>query len=200
MKIAIVIKNLAFYAFTLLLLFVIGCSQETNQYNNSKVFENLPNIKKVPSFSGKLDNGNNFSEKDIQGSFTIVSFFFTSCSDICPRMNTVLADIVARHTSKNISFVSITVDPENDTIQSLEKYRKKHNYNDSRWKFLRIEKDSLLTLTISGFMVGSSDNPANHSARLIVLDDKSQIRAYYDPFDKEKLGELENLLSEISKK
>jgi cytochrome oxidase Cu insertion factor (SCO1/SenC/PrrC family) len=48
-------------------------------------------------------------------------------------------------------------------------------------------------------MVGSSDNPANHSARFILLDDKSQIRGYYDPFDKEKLRELENLLSEISK-
>jgi protein SCO1/2 len=114
-------------------------------------------------------------------------------------MNSVLADILARHTSKKMTFVSITVDPENDTIQALEKYRKKNRYNDSRWKFLRIEKDSLLTLTINGFMVGSSDNPANHSARFILLDDKSQIRGYYDPFDKEKLRELENLLSEISK-
>ena len=115
-------------------------------------------------------------------------------------MNSVLADIVARYTSKKMTFVSITVDPENDTMQALEKYRKKHIYNDSRWKFLRIEKDSLLTLTINGFMVGSSDNPANHSARFILLDDKSQIRAYFDPFDKEKLRELENILSEISKK
>ena len=200
MKIAIVLKNLAFYLCTLILLFVIGCSQDTNQDANSKTLENLPNIKKVPSFSGKLDNGKAFSEKDIQGSITIVSFFFASCSDICPRMNTILADIVTRHTSKKLSFVSITVDPENDTIQALEKYRKKFNYNDSRWNFLRIEKDSLLTLTINGFMVGSSDNPANHSARFIVLDEKYQIRAYYDPFDKEKLRELENLLSEIPKK
>ncbi len=200
MNIAIVVKNLAFYTFTFLLLFVIGCSQDTNQDTNSKIFENLPTIKKVPSFSGKLDNGKNFTEKDIQGSITIVSFFFASCSDICPRMNSVLADIVARHTSKKMTFVSITVDPENDTIQALEKYRKQHIYNDSRWKFLRIEKDSLLTLTINGFMVGSSENPANHSARFILLDDKSQIRAYFDPFDKEKLRELENILSEISKK
>jgi len=115
-------------------------------------------------------------------------------------MNTILADIVQRHTSNNISFVSITVDPENDTIQALAKYRKDHKYDDSRWKFLRIEKDSLLTLTIKGFMVGSSENPANHSARFILLDDKSHIRAYYDPFDKQKLSELDNLLSEISKK
>lgn len=200
MKIAIVLKNLSFYLCTLILLFVIGCSQDTNQDTNIKILENLPNIKRVPSFSGKLDNGKAFSEKDIQGSITIVSFFFASCSDICPRMNTILADIVTRHTSKKLSFVSITVDPENDTIQALEKYRKKFNYNDSRWNFLRIEKDSLLTLTINGFMVGSSDNPANHSARFIVLDEKSQIRAYYDPFDKQKLRELENLLSEISKK
>ena len=200
MNIAIVVKNLASYTFTFLLLFVIGCSQDTNQDTNSKIFENLPTIKKVPSFSGKLDNGKNFTEKDIQGSIPRVSFFFASCSDICPRMNSVLADIVARHTSKEMTFVSITVDPENDTMQALEKYRKKHIYNDSRWKFLRIEKDSLLTLTINGFMVGSSDNPANHSARFILLDDKSQIRAYFDPFDKEKLRELENILSEISKK
>jgi protein SCO1 len=195
-----VYKNYAIYSLAFLLFFVSSCTRDSNQDSYSKIFSNLPDIKKVPSFTGKLDNGRTFSDKDIQGSITIVSFFFASCSDICPRMNTILADIVTRHTSKKLSFVSITVDPENDTIQALEKYRKKNIYNDNRWKFLRIEKDSLLTLTINGFLVGSSDNPANHSARFILLDDKSQIRAYYDPFDKEKLRELENLLSEISKK
>jgi len=200
MRIANVLKNLASLSCTLLLFFVFGCNQDSIQDTYHNIFENLPDIKKVPTFKGNLDNGKTFSEKDIQGSITIVSFFFASCSDICPRMNTVLADIVQRHTSNNISFVSITVDPENDTIQALAKYRKDHKYDDSRWKFLRIEKDSLLTLTINGFMVGSSENPANHSARFILLDDKSHIRAYYDPFDKQKLSELDNLLSEISKK
>jgi len=200
MRLANVHNNLAVLSYTLLLFFVFGCNQDSNQDINHNIFENLPDIKKVPPFKGNLDNGKTFSQNEIQGSITIVSFFFASCADICPRMNTVLADIVQRHTSDKISFLSITVDPENDTIQALEKYRKDHKYNDSRWKFLRIEKDSLLTLTINGFMVGSSENPANHSARFILLDDKSHIRAYYDPFDKQKLSELDNLLSEISKK
>jgi len=76
MKIANVLKNLASLSYTLLLFFVFGCNQDSNQDTYHNIFENLPDIKKVPTFKGNLDNGKTFSEKDIQGSITIVSFFF----------------------------------------------------------------------------------------------------------------------------
>ena len=64
MNIAIVVKNLASYTFTFLLLFVIGCSQDTNQDTNLSYikkknigFQQLL-IKILTKYSSEYDKNN----------------------------------------------------------------------------------------------------------------------------------------------
>lgn len=66
-----------------------------------------------------------FYDDLIKGKIVIISFIFTSCTDICPlttaRMAQVeekLGDLVGR----DIFMISMTVDPENDSPEKLKEY------------------------------------------------------------------------------
>jgi protein SCO1 len=66
-----------------------------------------------------------FYDDMIKGRIVVISFIFTSCTDICPlttaRMSQLegkLGDLVGR----DIFFISMTVDPENDTPERLKAF------------------------------------------------------------------------------
>jgi len=67
----------------------------------------------------------------------MVNFIFTTCGTICPTMVKVFADVPSRlgAAAKNLTLVSISIDPENDTPAKLKSYAS-HFETDARWTFL----------------------------------------------------------------
>ena len=53
--------------------------------------------KKVPNFEFLNQNGKIITNKDFQGKVHIVEFFFTTCTTICPIMNTNLVPVSYTH-------------------------------------------------------------------------------------------------------
>jgi protein SCO1/2 len=185
---------LTFFLATLL----IGCLEENKKVPvQVSAFDSLPLIRKIPVFEGQDDGGTLFTDKEMKGHYWLTSFFFSTCQDICPRLNSVVNKLTTITKSDKIKFLSITVDPEHDTPPVLLAHRNEQGFLDKRWKFLNIYRDSLLHLTTGGFLVGSVDNPANHSARIILIDTAMNIRGYFDAFDSVKVQQLTRILSEI---
>jgi protein SCO1/2 len=151
----------------------------------------------TPDFSGITDTQTELTSKDLHGKVWLISFFFASCGDICPKMNAVKSKIVANHTSDSLRFLSVTVDPETDTPEFLSKHRREMKYSDNRWLFLRMKNDSILQQFMNGLLVGYSENPENHSARIILIDSKSQIRGYFDALDTKHVDSLESILRKL---
>lgn len=151
----------------------------------------------TPDFSGITDTQTELTSKDLQGKMWLVSFFFASCGDICPKMNAVKSKIIAHHTSDSLRFLSVTVDPETDTPEFLSKRRKEMKFSDNRWFFLRMKNDSILKHFMNGLLVGYSEKPENHSARIILIDSKSQIRGYFDALDTKHIDSLETILLKL---
>ena len=151
----------------------------------------------TPDFSGITDTQTELTSKDLQGKMWLVSFFFASCGDICPKMNAVKSNIIANHKSDSLHFLSVTVDPETDTPEFLSKRRKEMKFLDNRWLFLRMKNDSILKHFMNGLLVGYSENPENHSARIILIDSKSQIRGYFDALDTKHVDSLESILRKL---
>ena len=55
----------------------------------------------------------------------VISFIYTSCPDICPLTTARLSqveDMLADHMGRDLFFVSISVDPENDTPEKLKAF------------------------------------------------------------------------------
>jgi protein SCO1 len=81
-------------------------------------FPNLP----VVTQDGKTLQ---FYDDVIKGKIVLVSFIYTSCPDICPLTTarlTQVEDKLGDMVGRDIFFVSLTVDPENDTPEKLKQF------------------------------------------------------------------------------
>ena len=152
---------------------------------------------KIPEFSGMTDTESEITQKDLKGKLWLVSFFFASCGDICPKLNAVKSKIIANNPSDSLRFLSVTVDPETDTPAFLNKHRREMKFTDKRWTFARMSNDTILETLMNGLLVGYAENPENHTARIIVIDSKSQIRGYYNALDPQQVDSLESILRKL---
>jgi len=74
----------------------------------------------------------------LRGKIVLISFVYTSCTDICPILMHNLSDVQASlgdRFGKDVFFVSISVDPEDDTPEELKKYAARYEAKPG-WIFL----------------------------------------------------------------
>src|SRR4051812_34633192 len=67
-------------------------------------------------------SGKPFRSADMKGKVWVVSFFFSSCTGTCSRLNAGLSELSRLPEAKDVTFVSITVDPVTDTLSVLQAY------------------------------------------------------------------------------
>ena len=152
---------------------------------------------KVPEFEFTGQNGQRFGSEEMKGEINIVNFFFTSCKGPCPVMNARVAELYQKYaTSHQVRFVSISVDPDRDSLSVLRAYAKSHGVNDERWVFLRAPIEEVYKISEKGFMI-AGELPSIHSTKLILVDRDLNIRGYYDSFDDESLGLLTTNVREL---
>ncbi len=82
----------------------------------------------VEAFELSSTQGGTFSRKDLLGKWTVLSFGFTHCPDICPTTLAYFRDELKTLSSdqkEQAQFVFVTVDPERDTLPLLTEYTQK---------------------------------------------------------------------------
>jgi protein SCO1/2 len=141
----------------------------------------LPILAKVPQFEFTRQDGTPFGLNEMMGKVCVVDFFFTSCPDLCPVMNGNMARLYHKFDgSDKVQFVSISVDPDRDSLEALRKYAASFGVDDDRWVFLRQAQADVARLSEKGFMLAAVNLPYGHSSKFILVDDMGQIRGYYD--------------------
>lgn len=97
----------------------------------------------------------------LEGKTVVVSFTFTTCDGACPLINSTLSRVQERlkqRMGKDVVFVSITVDPETDTPEVLDGYRKQFNAGKG-WTFLTGDAGSIETVSARlGQVFGKEDH------------------------------------------
>ena len=177
------------FILALIALFVIDMA------NKSRA--DLPVLGEVPAFQFVERNGTPFGKNDMKGTISIVNFFFTSCKGPCPIMNSKVAELYRKYaTTDKVRFISITVDPDRDSLAVLNQYARNFGVTDNRWLFLRGEINQVHRLSEEGFML-AGDFPTLHSTKLILVDTDTKIRGFYDSFDQEALRLLTTHVREL---
>jgi protein SCO1/2 len=97
--------------------------------------------------------------------------------------------------TRDVMFVSISVNPENDTPEILAAYRKKMNVDTPQWLFLTGQRDAIQKLALNSFKLGSLDEPIFHSSYFTLVDRNGKIRGYYDGT---KQSEMQRLRDEVA--
>ncbi len=147
--------------------------------------QRLKEFYQVPFFLLATQNGDSLSSDDLKGYAYVTDFFFTSCNGVCPKMNSNLSGLQnAFKDEERIKFLSITVDPEQDSIPVLKQYAEKYKAIDRKWYFLTGKKNIIYQLAEGGFKVPVADTSNGtesftHSDRLVLVDGTGMIRGYY---------------------
>jgi len=84
-----------------------------------------PKSKLLPDFDLIDHNNIAFSNKQLEGKWSVVFFGFTYCPDICPTTMAALSQVankLAPETMNQLQFVMVSVDPERDTPERLAQY------------------------------------------------------------------------------
>ena len=74
----------------------------------------------------------------LRGKIVLISFIYTNCTDICPVLMHNLSDVqdsLGDRFGKDVFFVSISVDPEDDTPEELKRYGERYHARPG-WTFL----------------------------------------------------------------
>jgi len=85
--------------------------------------------KKISDFSFYSANGVEFTKDDLQGKWTLMYFGFTRCPDECPTTMYQIKKLINILREKdfpldNKQWVLVSIDPERDTPEDIDKYAK----------------------------------------------------------------------------
>lgn len=81
----------------------------------------------------------------LRGKIVLISFIYTNCTDICPILMHNLSDVqnsLGDRFGKDVFFVSISVDPEDDSPEELKRYAERYSAKPG-WTLLTGPKKSV---------------------------------------------------------
>lgn len=172
-------KNKIIIPIVIIVLLFFGIGIGISYFKN-----NLYTVMRVPHFELTNQNNRKITDKDMLGKVYLVEFFFSKCPTICPVMNTNMRYIEDEIDSPDFGIISISIDPENDTPESLKQHAEKIGVKSPNWHFLTGNRTYIGNLADQfDIYVGDEEDKSenlNHSGMIALVDKDGNIRCRYD--------------------
>ncbi|MGZ6143714.1 MAG: SCO family protein [Myxococcales bacterium] len=163
----------------------------------------LPVLANLPDFALTSEDGRPFHRADLLGKVWVADFVFTSCADACPRLQNKMRRIQDRllppEQGGSIALLSITVDPERDTPEKLQKYAQAFGAQPRLWRYLTGPQKEVERTVVQGFHTAMAKLPVPgsdphleafdimHGERFVLVDAQGRIRGFYDADDPDSI-------------
>jgi protein SCO1 len=181
--------------------FYVALTQVIPGYGDVK----LPVVNRVKPFSFTNQDGQQVTERNMEGKVYVAEYFFTTCPSICPMLNTNMLKIYEEYKNEPAFMIlSHTVDPDNDTVGRLKWYADSLKVNTKQWVFLTGRKDSLYMAARNSYVL---DDPQNnlqnindqflHTQYFALVDRIGRVRKIYDGLKKEEVEELKKDIKKL---
>jgi protein SCO1/2 len=155
---------------------------------------------RIPPFAFESSMGQAVNQTTFYQKVWVADFIFTSCPGMCPMLTTKMHLIQeAFKGNDRLKLVSISVDPDTDTREVLQTYQRKYNVDPDQWYFLRGKMDEVKRLLVNGFKLGTMEEPKYHTGKLVLIDQASKIRGYYDADSSQSLDKLKTDIAKLLK-
>lgn len=166
-------------------LFLQGCG---NKEEDKKDFVTVSEMKLTAQ-----NNRHVTFPEDFEGKVLVINFMFLNCPDICPMTTNsmrMIQEEAVKRGIKNLHFLSITFDPERDTVSALRDYARIREYDLSNWHYLTGKRSDINALMKDfGIVAVSGDTTYaasgmpiyfyTHTDRITVVDKQLKIRKHY---------------------
>lgn len=157
----------------------------------------------IPEFSLVDQDGARVGREVLRGQRTVLVFTFTHCPTACPVMMGLLLPVYHAAAAKDVRFVSISVDPVNDTAERLKQHAESMGVNDGRWRFLTGDAEQIRAI-VAGLKFAISENAADqitlpgggtmanivHPTKALLIDRDGRIVDFFDALTREGIDEL----------
>jgi len=192
-------NRIPFYILTISILF-ISCKEEAKLpiWGQKEFIEGLDKdtlYHTIAYWSFENQEGEMVSKEDYEGKVYVANFFFTRCPGICPTLTKNMKFVQSETRGLNVSFLSHTVDPRNDTIERLKWYCENKELDNSNWNFVTGDQNTIYEMGVLSYLVPNSEDalaPGGflHSDKFILIDTESRIRGMYSGTDSTEVNQL----------
>ncbi len=132
----------------------------------------------------------------LAGKTVVINAFFTTCTGVCPVMSGKLASLQKRlgdRLGKDVFFVSLSVDPETDTVEKLHEYAQRFHAGPG-WSFLGGKKENV---DWALYRVGQYvEDKEAHTNLLIVGNERTGL--WKKVFGLSEVDELERIIKGVA--
>ena len=139
---------------------------------------------KTPDFVLMNQDNQRFESSRLRGKVIVLNFIFTTCTDVCPIFTANLAALQRKLNNRHgadLFFVSITTDPEIDSVKVLKGYAGRYRADLKNWAFLTgSEADLKPVWTAFGIrVINKGRGLVQHTSLTTVIDHGGIRRANY---------------------
>ena len=150
------------------------------------------------SFELTERSGHSVSSKELVGQPYIASFFFSRCPGSCKQQNDQMRLLQQKYRNSPIRLVSISVDPEADTPEVLEKYANGYGADKNKWLFFTGDINYIAKVAGEVFMLGQV-REKSHPDRFCLVDAAGKLVGKYNWHKPEELALLDEHVQEVLK-
>jgi protein SCO1 len=147
------------------------------------------------TFTNQL--GKTVTLDSLKGKILVIDFFFTKCPTICPGMARSMKKLQDSYTNSKdsiVQFISISIDPERDSVPLLRAFANKYTHNHDSWWFVTGNKKEIYDFAINEIKANVADVGADtafpHTENFFILDKDRVVRGWYNGFDTLKQSQL----------
>jgi protein SCO1/2 len=140
----------------------------------------------VPSFQFKNQSGATISDSSLRGHLSVVSFFFTSCGNVCPRLISRVQEVQKKlGTTGDLRIYSFSVAPQTDSPEQLASYAKSRKLDLRNWDLITGERDAIYRLGRETFRADRNPDGTTLQSEFILsqaiylVDENLRIRGVY---------------------
>ncbi len=152
----------------------------------------------VPDFSFTNQFGENTTMEYFEGDIMVVDFFFTTCPTICPIMTKQMARLqwmLEDAAYDDVSFLSHTVNPNNDTPEILLAYGQEEGADFEKWTFVTGDQEEIFEQGFQGYLLSTQEDSGApggflHSSMFVLVDRDRHIRGFYDGTSSKEVDDL----------
>jgi protein SCO1 len=160
----------------------------------------------IRTFNLTDQEGNTFTEKNLEGNICVADFFFTSCPGICPKMAISMADLQNEFLKDNdVLLISHSVTPAKDSVPVLKKYAATNTVDYKKWKLLTGAKEEIYNLGRQFYFVEedlgvkSDTSVFLHTENFVLIDKNRHIRGIYNSLDNNSMTAVKNDIKDLKR-